>query len=90
MIPFAVLFGVVYTLPTVSLVLLCRDAFGTAQYSATYPKVSMVMSIVNAFGTSIIGYIYDWSGGYTISLIICAVIGVLAMLPAVTIYQKKK
>lgn len=90
MIPFAVLFGVVYTLPTVSLVLLCRDAFGTAQYSATYPKVSMVMSIVNAFGTSIIGYIYDWSGGYTISLIICAVVGVLAMLTAVTIYQKKK
>ncbi len=89
MIPFAVMFGVVYTLPTVSLVLLCRDAFGQEHYAATYPKVTMIMTVVNAFGTSIIGYIYDLTGGYEVSLIICAVVAVLSMTTAIIIYRKK-
>ena len=90
MIPFAVLFGVVYTLPTVSLVLICRDTFGMEHYAATYPKMTMAMTIVNAFGTSIIGYIYDFTGGYTVSLILCAVIAVLSMTVCLLIYRKKQ
>ena len=88
MIPAAVLFGAAYSLATMSVVMVCRDAFGVANYPKTYPKVSMIMSVMNALGTSIHGYIYDWSGAYNISLIICAVVGVLAILTTLTIYRK--
>ena len=90
MIPFSALYGAVYALATVSIVMLCRDTFGVANYSVTYPKMSMVMSIVNAVGTTVHGYIYDWSGTYSISLVMCAAIGILAIIITFGIYQKKK
>ena len=90
MVPFAVLFGVVYTMPTVALVLFVRDTFGAEQYAATYPKIAMSMTIVNAFGTTIIGYIYDLTGGYTVSLIICLIVVILAMLTTLVTYRKTK
>ena len=90
MIPFSVLYGAVYALATVSIVMLCRDTFGVANYAATYPKCSMIMSIVNAVGTTVHGYIYDWSGSYAISLILCAAVGVVAVATTLRIYGKKK
>ena len=90
MIPFSVLYGAVYALATVSIVMLCRDTFGVANYAATYPKCSMIMSIVNAVGTTVHGYIYDWSGSYAISLILCAAVGVVAIATTLRIYGKKK
>ncbi len=89
MVPFAVMFGVVYTLPTVALVLIVRDAFGGALYASVYPKISMAMTIVNAFGTTIIGYIYDGTGSYTIPLILCAAIAGLSIVVTLLVYQRK-
>ena len=90
MVPYAILFGVVYSLPTVALVLFVRESFGVDQYPRTYPKISMVMTIVNAFGTTIIGFLYDLTGNYTLPLFICMAVGLLTMLVTFLTFQRLK
>jgi len=62
------LIGLAYTLSTVGVVMLVQSIFGTANYGRVYPVVNLCLTIANAFGTSVIGYLYDFSGGYILPL----------------------
>ncbi len=68
MIPAAGVYGLCYSLSTLSIVMLTKDAFGVEQYAHVYPKVNLGMTISNAVGSSVIGFLFDASGGYLSSL----------------------
>ena len=74
----AALFGLCYALGTVGISMLTRDAFGIGNYSKTYPTISLVGNIANAAFATVVGFMYDFTGGYTATLVMF-----LAMLAAV-------
>ena len=74
----AVLVGLAYSLATVGISMVTRDAFGLANYGRTYPTVTLVGNIANAAFSSIVGFMYDFTGGYTLTLVMF-----LAMMAAV-------
>ena len=63
--------------------------FGPENYSRTYPTISLAGTIANAVFSSLIGFLFDFSGNYTGTLLL-----MLAMLAVNTVlifiaYQKK-
>lgn len=80
----AALYGLCYALGTVGISMLTRDAFGLANYSKTYPTISLVGNIANAAFATIVGFMYDFSGGYTSTLIMFLVM--IALVGVIVIY----
>lgn len=64
----SVLYGTCYALATVGITMITREAFGLANYSKTYPVVSLTGNIANAVFSSVVGFMYDFSGGYASTL----------------------
>ncbi len=69
------LFGLAYAMATVGTVTLSKEVFGMANYGKTYPKINMCGTMASAAFSSIIGFMYDASGNYSMTLYI-----VLAMM----------
>ncbi|MBR4445459.1 MAG: MFS transporter [Solobacterium sp.] len=85
----AILYGLTYSLGTVGVVMITKDMFGLENYSRTYPTISLAGTIANAVFSSLIGFLFDFSGNYTGTLLL-----MLAMLAVNTVlifiaYQKK-
>ena len=68
MIVAAVFFGLSYSLATVGISMTARDVFGVENYTRVYPTFSLGGNIANAAFSSIIGFMYDFSGGYMLTL----------------------
>ena len=66
----AVLVGLSYALATVGISMITRDAFGLANYGKTYPTMSLSGNIANAVFSSVVGFMYDFTGGYTLTLVV--------------------
>ena len=64
----AALFGLCYSLATVGISLTTREVFGLANYTRVYPTFSLGGNVANAAFSSIIGFMYDFSGGYSLTL----------------------
>lgn len=79
----ATAYGLVYALGTVAISMITRDSFGLANYSKTYPVMSLGGNIANAVFTSVIGFMYDFSGGYDSTLIMFIVM--LAVVAALVV-----
>lgn len=86
----AVLVGLCYALGTVAISMLDRDAFGLANYGKTYPTASLSGNIANAAFSSIIGFMYDFSGGYTLPLIMLLVLLGASVAIVFYVYAQKK
>ena len=69
MIIAAFLFGTIYSMGSVGIALLCKDFFGIENYNVTYPKVTFAIGISGAVFASLIGYVYDFTGGYTAAIL---------------------
>ncbi|MDO4538596.1 MAG: MFS transporter [Coriobacteriales bacterium] len=65
----AALYGCCYAMAAVGNTMITRDAFGVGNYAKTYPVVSLMGNVANAAFSSIIGFMYDFSGGYRSTLI---------------------
>ena len=74
----ATLTGLCYSLGTVGITMVTRDAFGLGNYGRTYPIVNLVGNMSNAIFSSAIGFMYDFTSGYTLTLIM-----LLAMTAAI-------
>lgn len=83
----AFLFGSIYSISSVGIVLLTKSTFGDENYNSTYPVISFAGNIGSAFAISLIGYIYDFTGTYIIVFLLIFVIEVinLVLLRIVTI-----
>ncbi len=85
----AALFGACYAMAAVGNTMITRDAFGVGNYAKTYPVVSLVGNVANAAFSSIVGFMYDFSGGYasTIALFGTMVIALAAIV--VFVYARR-
>jgi MFS family permease len=89
MIVAAVLFGLSYALATVGISMTTRDVFGDENYTRVYPTFSLGGNIANAAFSSIIGFMYDFSGGYTLTLWVMLIMTVVTAGTIVAAYAKR-
>ena len=61
----ALLIGLGYSITTVGVAMLTRDAFGIHNYSSAYPKIALFGTVSFALGSSLVGFIYDKTASYT-------------------------
>lgn len=60
----AVAFGSCYAVAAVGLSLLTRHFFGSDEYGRVFPYITFVSNLGTAFALTLIGYAYDFTGGY--------------------------
>lgn len=65
----AFFYGTVYAVGAVGIPLQTRKLFGTQNYSSAYSIITIFTSIGSASALTIIGLIYDLTGGYTAALV---------------------
>ncbi|MBQ1840831.1 MAG: MFS transporter, partial [Atopobiaceae bacterium] len=66
----AFFFGMCYARATVGLSMMCREVFGKRGFGIVYPVAALGCSFSNAIFSSAVGFGYDLTGGYTISLVV--------------------
>ena len=88
MIAAAASLGLTYALATVGTVTLSKEVFGMANYSRTYPTISMIGTVCSAAFSSIIGFIYDATGGYNTTLLIVLAMMLTAFAIITYVYTK--
>ena len=66
----AFFFGLCYSRATVGLSMMCREVFGKRGFGVVYPVAALGCSFSNAVFSSAVGYGYDLTGGYTVSLVV--------------------
>ena len=74
----AAMYGLCYSMGTVSTAMLTREMFGPAKYSRVYPKLAMTTTISNAVFTTVVGMLYDLSGTYSTVILFIAALVILA------------
>lgn len=85
----AALFGLCYALGTVGISLTAREVFGPSNYTRVYPTFSLGGNIANAAFSSIIGFMYDFSGGYTLTLYVMAAMTIATALLIIAAFAKR-
>ena len=65
----AFFYGSVYSVGAVGIPLLTRRLFGAENYASAYSIITIFTSLGSASALTIIGLIYDWTGGYSLALI---------------------
>ena len=65
----AFLYGTVYSVGAVGIPLLTRTLFGTENYASAYSVMTLCTSVGSASALTIIGLVYDFTGGYSAALI---------------------
>ena len=81
------LFGLCYSLSTVGAAMLTRDVFGPELYSGVYPKVVLAVSLSNAAFTTIVGALYDLSGGYAAIVLMLGAMEIVAICLTLLAYR---
>ncbi|MDO4798331.1 MAG: MFS transporter [Coriobacteriales bacterium] len=85
----AVLYGLCYALATVGISMTARDVFGDANYTRVYPTFQLGGNFANAIFSSVIGFMYDFSGGYVLPLWVMLLMVVASAATIVVAYARK-
>ncbi len=85
----AAMYGLCYSMGTVSTAMLTREMFGAAKYSRVYPKLAMTTTISNAIFTTVVGMLYDMTGTYTPVILFLAGLIVIAFFMVQLAYARK-
>ena len=83
----AALIGLIYSIPTVGAVMICRELFSPERYTRVYPKLALAASATNALGYPIIGAIYDATESYTGALILVFAMMIVCMASVILVYR---
>lgn len=86
----AFLFGTVYSVGAVGFSLMTRYLFGDENYGPLYSKVALFSNVGAAVSLTVIGYVYDWTGRYDLTLVAGALINVINALLLLWIYHKQR
>ena len=89
MLAAAVLVGLCYALGTVGISMTAREVFGDANYTRVYPTFSLGGNFANAIFSAVIGFMYDFSGGYVLPLWTMLLMCVVTIATIVCAYAKK-
>jgi len=84
----AFLFGFVYSVSAVGLVLITKESFGIENYNKVYPLISFAGGISCAVGMSMVGYLYDFTGTYQSAFLAAAVFHVVDLVLLFAIRKK--
>lgn len=76
----AFLFGAIYAVSAVGLPSIVRHIYGNRQYGHAFSVLSMISVIAPSVAMVLIGYLYDLTGGYQLSIRICTGFGILALV----------
>ena len=82
--------GYCYSIGGVGMSQLTRDYFSADDSPKYYAWATMSGNIGAALASAVIGYIYDFTGGYSVSLTLCAVMAVCAFIIVLGIGRMKK
>lgn len=85
----AAMYGLCYSMGTVSTAMLTREMFGSAKYSRVYPKLAMTTTISNAIFTTVVGMLYDMSGTYSSVILFLGGLIVIAFCMVQLAYARK-
>ena len=85
----ALVSGLCYSLATVGLTMLCNELFGRRGSGIVYPVGAMACSLSNAVFSSVIGFVYDMTGGYTVMLMTFVVFLVCADILVMWGYRRR-
>ena len=84
----AALIGFSYSQGSVGVVMATSELFGVKRYSAVYPKISLGTTLGNAGSATLIGFLYDISGGYAITLWLYFGLAALGIVCAMLAYKR--
>lgn len=76
----SLLFGLVYAMGTTVPPLVLLDVYGAAEYRTYLARFQSINGIIMAFASSIFGYIYDFTGAYTLDFVFGLVVLTISML----------
>ena len=65
----AFFFGAAYSIPAVGLPLLTKELLGKHYFNKVFPIISFGLATSGAVSISLIGYLFDFSGSYTLALL---------------------
>lgn len=85
----AFFFGLCYSRATVGLSMLCREVFGKRGFGIVYPVAALGCSFSNAVFSSAVGFAYDLTSGYTVSLVAFLVFLVASAAVMIWCYRTK-
>lgn len=85
----ALLMGCGYGMGAVGTTLMTKSLFGIEGFVHVYPIVSFIGTVAYAAATTVIGYLYDMTSSYMLSLQISLVLSILVVICIVTAYSTK-
>lgn len=86
LITFAFGMGVVTTLMPMAV----RFAFGARDFASIWSVIATAGSVVSIFSTPAWGVVYDWTGSYTLGLIVAPVLTITALVALMTVFREQK
>ena len=86
----ALLSGMFLSVMSVGLPLLTQAVFGSRDYIAIFVKLSLVQTLFLYLGSPVVGFIYDYTGGYEFAFIIGAIITVGLFIITYFIFRTAK
>lgn len=75
----AAVYGLTFSVNTVGITMSTRELFGQENYAKIYPRAAFAGSLSYAAFASIIGFMYDFTGGYQLALCMVIVMTLAAM-----------
>ncbi len=84
----AAFFGSIYAICSVVNGILVKEVFGIDNYKQAYSVVSFAGSVTNALAISMIGYVYDFTGSYSLAFILAIILSVCGYLAATNAKKK--
>ena len=82
--------GCGYGMGAVGITLMTKSLFGVEGFIRVFPIVSFIGTIAYALATTGIGYLYDLTSSYMLSLEICLILSILVVLAIALAYRIKK
>jgi MFS-type transporter involved in bile tolerance (Atg22 family) len=63
------LYGTCYSIGSLGISMITRTIYGDRQYGQAYSIITLMTSIASAVGLTLIGFLYDLTGTYAVSVI---------------------
>lgn len=86
----SLIFGSIYSVGAVGIPLLTRYFFGNENYTSAYSIIGFLTSVGSSSSLTTIGYIYDFTGGYQIVIVIGVLIHFINLLLLIIVWRRYK
>lgn len=82
------LYGTCYSIGSLGISMITRTLYGDAKYGQAYSVITLVTSIASAVGLTLIGFIFDLTGSYAVS-VVGGIVMILVSLVCLIMMQKR-